>query len=141
MVIAAVVGGEVGSEASKSTSSSTSNSGTGTATASISLPTSTSAAEVQRNIAAVSYVAANVNNTRVYYQNSAGNLTEAVAKEGSSWSNRVLQYAPKSGSPLAAAVTNTWGGFPLVCYFSSFQEAPISDITQANFRLLYRHDQ
>ncbi len=99
-ILAAVVGGVLGSQLkSKSVGLSSA------------LPSNTTG----HNIAAVSFAVNGFNNTRVYYQNQAGQILEAASSVfNGTWTNRNLGFVAKNGSAIAAAVSRP--GFPPVCF-------------------------
>lgn len=112
VIIGAVVGGVVGSRSTHASSTQSAASPTPSGAR------PSSKAQPKRNIAAASFVQGGINNTRVYYQNDAGNLIEAAGSPNlSSITPTVLPFSPKLGSALAAAVSHTENGFPLVHYF------------------------
>ena len=79
----------------------------------ISSPTS----RPQRNIAALSFASESVNNTRVYFQDNAGQIMEAAnTANNTQWSISGTGIIGKNGSAIAAAVSRP--EFPLVCHTS-----------------------
>lgn len=119
IVFAAVLGGVLGSRANKKpppTSSSTTS------------PSSPSDASTtvqrQHNLAALSFAVNSVNNTRVYYQDNAGEIVEAAnSAENSTWINTKLGFFAKNGSAIAAAVSRP--GYALVSLTSLFGKARV----------------
>lgn len=101
IVVAAILGGVLGSRANKKsppTSSSTP-----------STPSSSNAsttAQRQHNLAALSFALNTVYNTRVYYQDNAGEIVEAASSAANStWINTSLGFFAKNGSAIGAAVS------------------------------------
>jgi hypothetical protein len=114
LIVAAVVGGVLGSKAKRNSSPSTTAS--------------------KRMIAALSFVSSDVNQTRVYYQDNTGILIEAATSaDSSTWTNKALNFSAVNGSAMAAAVSRP--GFPLVCLIQACPN--ISDNIPGNQRLLY----
>lgn len=103
IILAAVLGGVLGSRASGSSATSGSDSPS----------PSNSTVAYSRNIAAVSYAFDNINNTRVYFQENNGALIEAAnSATNATWGLSTVGSF-KNESALAAAVSRP--GFPLVC--------------------------
>ena len=116
VVLAAVLGGVLGSRHRSSATllpSPPSNS-------SVIYP---SAAPPQRNIAALSFALNSVNNTRVYFQDNAGQIMEAAnPAANTTWSINKIGIGGKNGSAIAAAVSRP--DFPLVSQlFSLFNDS------------------
>jgi hypothetical protein len=102
VILAALVGGIVGSRRAKTASASTSTQSSGSGVA-----------LRQRAIAAVSFASNKINNTRLYYQDDAGKIFEAASSaNGALWTTSSVGSAATSNSALAAAVSRP--GFPLV---------------------------
>lgn len=61
----------------------------------------------QRKLAAVSYAVKSVDNTRIYYQDNAGEIVETAnsAKDSSTWNNTKIGFFAKNGSAIGAAVS------------------------------------
>ena len=71
----------------------------------------------QRNIAALSFASESVNNTRVYFQDNAGQIMEAAnTANDTKWSINGTGIIGKNGSAIAAAVSRP--EFPLVSHIS-----------------------
>ena len=71
----------------------------------------------QRNIAALSFAAESVNNTRVYFQDNVGQIMEAAnSAEDTKWSVNGTGIIGKNGTAIAAAVSRP--AYPLVSRFS-----------------------
>ena len=106
IILAAVLGGVLGSRhKSSSTTAPTSPSNLSAS--------SPPAIPPQRNIAALSFTTNFVNNTRLYFQDDAGQITEAGNSETNTiWSIKGTGIDGKNGSAIAAAVSRP--GFPLV---------------------------
>lgn len=111
IVVAAVLGGVFGSRTNKK-SSPESNGTSSTSTsldAASPFPTSSGIAtgQSQRKLAAVSYAQNSVDNTRIYFQDNAGEIVEVAnsAKDKSTWTNIKLGFFPKNGSAIGAAVS------------------------------------
>jgi hypothetical protein len=118
VILAAVLGGVLGSRIHKSataSSSSTASNSTGNTT------TSSFSPSTQHNIAAVSMFEKNENQTRVYFQDGTGQIVEASHNApGTNWTTKGLGIKAKNGSVIAAGVTPP--GSSLVCSPSaSFQ--------------------
>lgn len=109
IVVAAILGGILGSRANKKSPPTTSST--------ISPPSSSSNASTtvqrQHNLAALSFAVNSVTNTRVYYQDNAGEIVEAAnSAENITWINTKLGFFAKNGSAIAAAVSRP--GFAVV---------------------------
>ena len=110
-ILAAVLGGVFGSR-------HRSRAAAPLASPSNSSATSLSVTPTQRNIAALSFASNSVNNTRVYFQDKVGQITEAASSaENTTWSINRTGVRGKNGSAIAAAVSRP--GFPLVDYVSA----------------------
>ena len=71
----------------------------------------------QRNIAALSFASESVNNTRVYFQDNAGQIMEAAnTANDTQWSISGTGIIGKNGSAIAATVSRP--DFPLVSHIS-----------------------
>lgn len=61
---------------------------------------------IHRNIAALSFPSGSINNTRVYFQNNAGQIIEASnAANKTTWFHRTIGVGGKNGSAIAAAIS------------------------------------
>ena len=77
-----------------------------------------SALPVQHSIAALSFASNNVNHTRVYFQDNAGQIMEAAnSADNTTWSINGTGIVGKNGSAIAAAVSRP--GFAEVSHLSS----------------------
>lgn len=106
VIAAAVVGGVLGTK--KSGTSTSSVSSTTTSTSPTSSPTSTPSANIFHytgSIAAASFAWDTTGGTRVYYQDTRGELIEASTQDNNTWKNTKLGVFPTNGSALAAAVS------------------------------------
>lgn len=110
IVIAAALGVLFGSRAHRKSSSNS--------LSSFSLPTSSNASSSlpscnpittvhnQRKLAAVSFTVNSVDNTRIYYQDNAGEIVEAAnSAKDNTWINNKLGFFAKNGSAIGAAVS------------------------------------
>lgn len=106
LILGAVLGGVLGSRhKSSGTVSSTNPSNSSAAPPSVT--------PIQRNIAAVSFISNSANNTRLYFQDDAGQIIEASNSESNlTWSINKIGVDGKNGSVIAAAVSRP--SLPLV---------------------------
>lgn len=109
IVLAAVLGGVLGSRANKKSSPATSStlSFTSSSPSSPSSPSSNANTLVQgrHNLTAVSFALNSVNYTRVYYQDNAGEILEAASSsQNSTWINTHLGFSARNGTAIGAAV-------------------------------------
>jgi hypothetical protein len=127
IVVAAVLGGVLGSMKKKRSpprTSSTSSSSNASTTV-----------RRQHNLAALSFPVNSVDNTRVYYQDNAGEIVEAASSaENRTWINTNLGFFAKNGSAIAAAVSRP--GFARVS-FGSLTGRGDSDLRAGNHCIIY----
>ena len=113
--LAAALGGVFGSRHRSSATLSSSDS----LNSSTTLPT----APPRRNIAALSFASKSVNNTRVYFQDNAGQIMEAAnSADNGIWTITNIGIGAKNGSAIAAAVSRP--SFPLASPVSSTSVDP-----------------
>ena len=119
VILAAVLGTVFGlKQKSLATTPLTSHSNSSATSPPAKSPPTTPARPSQRNIAAVSFAANSVNNTRVYFQDSVGHVMEAAnSADNTTWSINDTGTSGKNGSAIAAAVSRP--GFPLASHVSA----------------------
>lgn len=110
IVIAAVLGGVFGSRANKESTSESFSVISQSAPLNAPSPFPSSNAitivQSQRKLAAVSYAVNSVDNTRIYYQDNAGEIVEAASSaKDSTWITTKLGFFAKNGSAIGAAVS------------------------------------
>jgi len=97
LIVISIVGGILGSRHSLSVPAGEAK--TNTTQKNLSAP-------IRGGLAAVSYTANIVNETRVYYQDTLGQVMEATGSAGNaSWNTRGLGFSARRNSSIAAAVT------------------------------------
>lgn len=110
IILAAVLGGVFGSRHKRSATASPTSPSNSSATSPFVTPT-------QRNIAAVSFTSNSANNTRVYFQDDVGQITEASnSAVNTTWGVKKTGFGGKNGSAIAAAVSRP--SLPLVSLIS-----------------------
>ena len=117
LILAAVLGGVLGSRHKSSATVSPSSPSQSSVISPSPPPNSSvgspSARPPQRNIAALSFALNSVNNTRVYFEDNAGQIMEAAnSAANTTWSINKIGIGAKNGSAIAAAVSRP--DFPLV---------------------------
>lgn len=117
IVVAAVLGGVLGSRANKKSPSESSSTLLPSTSSNAPSPFPSSNAintiQTQRKLAAVSYAVDSVDNTRIYYQDNAGEIVEAAnSAKTNTWTQTKLGFFAKNGSTIGAAVSRP--GFTLV---------------------------
>lgn len=107
------------SATSSPATSSPATSSTTTPSPTTSSPTTSSpTTSIQRNIAALSFLDKSINNTRVYFQDNAGQITEAATNANKiTWEHRPIGVGGKNGSAIAVAVSRP--GYPRVNHVST----------------------
>lgn len=139
IVVAAVLGGVLGWRANKKSPSESFSTLSSSTSSNVPSPfpsfNAITTIQSQRKLAAVSYAVNSVDNTRVYYQDNAGEIVEAASSaKSSTWINIKLGFFAKNGSAIGAAVSRP--GFTHVSFdfvFAGWLAGQSSDIRLGNY--------